>query len=105
MIFMKIINFKFVDGTCTAIEISDEFAEVYEQIIKYEKKVYRKDTRRRTSIDAMKKYGREIVGLNADVEEAIESDELLCIEQERYEREERREENKQVRNWSILPSD
>lgn len=35
----------------------------------------------------MKKYGREIVGLNADVEEAIECEELLRIEQERYERE------------------
>lgn len=44
---MKIINYKFVDGTSMEVEISDEFAEIYEQKIKYEKKEYRKDTRRR----------------------------------------------------------
>lgn len=43
---MKTLIFKFVDGTSTTVEISDELAEVYEQIIKYEKKVHRKDTRR-----------------------------------------------------------
>lgn len=77
---MKTITFKFADGTSTTVEISDELAEVYEQIIKYEKKVHRKDTRQHTSIDAMKENRREVVELNADVEEAIEREELLCIE-------------------------
>lgn len=99
---MKTITFKFADGTSTTVEISDELAEVYEQIIKYEKKVYRKDTRRHTSIDAMKEYGREVVDLNADVEEVLEREELLRIEQEREEREARREEKKQVRQLKYL---
>lgn len=35
----------------------------------------------------MKEYGREVVDLNADVEEVLEREELLRIEQERDERE------------------
>ncbi|MCH5165515.1 MAG: hypothetical protein J1G01_03840 [Clostridiales bacterium] len=99
---MKTMTFKFVDGTSSTVEISDELADVYEKIIKYEKKVHRKDTRRHTSIDAMKEYGYEVVDPDADIDEIIEREELLQLEQERNDRELRKEEKKQARQLKYL---
>lgn len=99
---MKTITFKFVNSTSTTVEISDELAKVYEKIIKYEKKVHRKDTRRHTSIDAMKEHGYEVVDTNAHIDEVLEREELLRLEQERDEREARREEEKQARQLKYL---
>ncbi len=39
---MKVIQYKLADGKTIDIEVSDEVAEVYEQIVTYEKKVHRK---------------------------------------------------------------
>lgn len=99
---MKTLKFKFVDGTSSTVEISDELAKVYEQIIKYEKKVHRKDTRRHTSIDAMKEYGREMVDHSADVEEALERENQIRLEEERDDRELKREEERQARQLQYL---
>ena len=94
---MKTITFKFVDGTSSTVEISDELADVYEQIIKYEKKVHRKDTRRHTSIEAMKEHGYEVANLDADLEEVREREKQILHEEERDDRELQREENRQAR--------
>ncbi|MBD5131210.1 MAG: hypothetical protein HDT28_01235 [Clostridiales bacterium] len=99
---MRIITFKFVDGTSSTVEISDELAEVYEQIIKYEKKVHRKDTRRHTSIDAMKEHGYEVADPDADIEEVLEREKQIRLEEERDDRELQCEEKRQARQLKYL---
>lgn len=99
---MKTITFKFVDGTNSTVEISDELADVYEQIIKYEKKVHRKDTRRHTSIDAMKEHGYEVADPDADIEEVLEREKQMRLEEERDDRELQREEKRQARQLKYL---
>ena len=47
---MKTITYTFADGNKKEIEVSDEIAEVFYELKKYDKKVNRKETRRHTSL-------------------------------------------------------
>jgi len=50
---MKTIKYKFVDGTVSEIEVSDEFFTVHEQMEKTDKRNHWKNTRRHDPIDDM----------------------------------------------------
>ncbi len=48
---MKTITYVFVDKHKETIEVDDSVAEVYEELLRYEKKVNRKETRRHMSLE------------------------------------------------------
>lgn len=52
---MRIITYTFADGHKEELEVTDEVAEVFYELEKYEQKVNRKETRRHVSLDMPKK--------------------------------------------------
>lgn len=68
---MKKIKYEFADGI-REIEVMDECAEVYESILRYEKKVERKETRRHISYDALIEAGFEFEDEDANIERVLE---------------------------------
>lgn len=69
---MQTIKYKLADGKTVDIEVNDEVAEVYEQIVTYEKKVHRKETRRHNSLEYMQDKGFDFADENGDVEDTLE---------------------------------
>jgi len=91
---MKTIKYKLVDGHSVDIEVSDEIAEVYEQILTYEKKVHRKETRRHVSLDFLKESGRDLPDKQTDIESTIEREAKYAAEMRRDKAEERAKERR-----------
>lgn len=91
---MKTIKYKLADGHSVDIEVSDEIAEVYEQILTYEKKVHRKETRRHASLDFLKESGCDLPDKQTDIESTIEREAKYAAEMRRDEVEERAKERR-----------
>lgn len=89
---MKTIKYKLANGKVVDIEVTDEVAEVYTQIIKYEKKVYRKETRRHNSLESMQESGYEFAEPDSDVESVLERETQYAEETELDRLESEREE-------------
>ncbi len=98
---MKKITYTFADNHKEEIEVEDSVAEVYEELLKYEKKVNRKETRRHISLETMLEAGFDFQDKTADIEyiEAKRKKEereiaLLHREERRLEKERKRLETK-----------
>ena len=77
---MKTITYKFADGTTSAVEVSDEFYSLYEDMEKADGLSERKHSRRNQSLEHSVDNGWEVSDPNADVEEVFDkqdSDEKL----------------------------
>lgn len=85
---MKTIRYKLANGHSVDIQVTDEIAEVYEQILTYEKKVNRKETRRHVSLDLLNDAGFDFADNNADIESTIEREAKYAEEMRRDEVEE-----------------
>lgn len=90
---MKTILYTFADGHKEELEVTDEVAEVFYELEKYEQKVNRKETRRHVSLDMLEEAGFEFADPNSDIETVWEKreeeeleDELVQMEDERLER-------------------
>lgn len=99
---MKTIRYKLADGHSVDIEVTDEIAEVYEQILNYEKKVNRKETRRHVSLDLLNDAGFDFADKNADIEAAIEREAEYAEEMRRDENEDNARECQLNRQRSVL---
>ena len=82
--------------------MSDEVAEVYEQIVTYEKKVHRKETRRHNSLEYMQDKGFDFADENGDVEDTLEREAKYAEELEHDELEFAREERFLTRKRNYL---
>lgn len=90
---MKTILYTFADGHKEELEVTDEVAEVFYELEKYEQKVNRKETRRHVSLDMLEEAGFEfadpettIEALGEKREEEELEDEMALMECERLER-------------------
>ena len=90
---MKTILYTFADGHKEELEVTDEVAEVFYELEKYEQKVNRKETRRHVSLDMLEEAGFEFADPESDIETVWEKrekeeleDELAQMEDERLER-------------------
>jgi hypothetical protein len=72
---MSTIHYQFADGHTEEIEVTDEVAAVYEQLLKYEKKVERKETRRHISLNALAENGIELSAQDTDILEIFDKQE------------------------------
>lgn len=93
---MKTILYTFADGHKEELEVTDEVAEVFYELEKYEQKVDRKETRRHVSLDMLEEAGFEFADPESDIETVWEKreeeeleDELAQMEDERLERKQR----------------
>ena len=90
---MKTILYTFADGHKEELEVTDEVAEVFYELEKYEQKVNRKETRRHVSLDMLEEAGFEFADPESDIETVWEKreeeeleEELALMEDERLER-------------------
>lgn len=90
---MKTILYTFADGHKEELEVTDEVAEVFYELEKYEQKVNRKETRRHISLDMLEEAGFEFADPESDIETVWEKreeedleEELALMEDERLER-------------------
>ena len=65
---MKSVTYKFLDGTTQTLEVSDELADLIEQLEKEEKNGNRRETRRHNSLECMMDTGFDFHDHNADFE-------------------------------------
>lgn len=56
---MKIIDYKFHNGTNKTFEVKDHFYKEYKEMEKEEKRVVRKETRRHISLDKLNEQGMD----------------------------------------------
>ena len=91
---MPTIHYQFTDGRFEDIDVSEEVAAVYEQLLIYEKKVERKETRRHISLNALAENGIELPAPDADI--------LDIIDKQAQENKELRNENFRRKNLSEL---
>lgn len=98
---MRTITYVFVDKHKETIEVDDSVAEVYEELLKYEKKVNRKETRRHVSLEKMLEDGFDFSDPTADIEyiweqreKEAQERELLQLEQKRLDRQRKNLETK-----------
>lgn len=91
--YMKTILYTFADGHKEELEVTDEVAEVFYELEKYEQKVNRKETRWHVSLDMLEEAGFEFADPESDIETVWEKrekeeleDELAQMEDERLER-------------------
>ncbi len=87
---MRTITYVFVDKHKETIEVDDAVAEVYEELLKYEKKVNRKETRRHVSLEKMMEDGFDFPDPTADIEYIWEQREKEEQEHERLRLEQNR---------------
>lgn len=99
---MKTIKYKLADGHSVDIEVADKIAEVYEQILTYEKKVNRKETRRHISLDLLNDAGFDFADKNADIETTIEREAEYTEETERDDAEENARERRLAKKRTEL---
>lgn len=67
---MKKISYE-VNGTRVEVEVTDEFAALYEQMDEVEKRVNRKETRRHQSLETLVEGGFQIADPDSDIEETL----------------------------------
>lgn len=67
---MKKISYE-VNGTRVEVEVTDEFAALYEQMDEEEKRVNRKETRRHQSLETLVEGGFQIADPDSDIEETL----------------------------------
>ena len=67
---MKKISYE-VNGTRVEVEVTDDFAALYEQMDEEEKRVNRKETRRHQSLETLVEGGFQIVDPDSDIEETL----------------------------------
>ena len=79
---MKTITYTFADGHKQEIEVTDEIADVFYELEKYEKKVNRKETRRHTSLQMLEDEGFEFADPEADIDIVWEKKEQAELEEE-----------------------
>lgn len=72
---MPIIHYKFADGHTEEIEVTNEVAVAFEQLEKYEKKVERKETRRRVSLNVLLENGFDFPVDNDDILDTLDKQE------------------------------
>mgnify|MGYP001055675253 CR=1 FL=1 len=92
---MKTILYTFADGHKEELEVTDEVAEVFYELEKYEQKVNRKETRRHVSLDMLEEAGFEFADPESDIEIVWEKQEAEERENELAWRECERLEQKQ----------
>ena len=92
---MKTILYTFADGHKEELEVTDEVAEVFYELEKYEQKVNRKETRRHVSLDMLEEAGFEFADSNSDIETVWEKREEEELEEELAQMEDERLERKQ----------
>lgn len=92
---MRIITYTFADGHKEELEVTDEVAEVFYELEKYEQKVNRKETRRHVSLDMLEEAGFEFADSETTIEALWEKQELEEAEERRADREDRKLERKQ----------
>lgn len=73
---MAFITYRFVDGHCEDIEVTEEFAAEYEEMEHKDALIERKETRRHQSLDKSLEHGFDILDPQANVSEVIERREL-----------------------------
>lgn len=64
---MKKISYE-INGTRVEVEVTDEFAALYEQMDEVEKRVNRKETRRHQSLETLVEGGFQIADPDSDIE-------------------------------------
>ena len=69
---MPLITYKFADEHTEEIEVSDEVAEAFAQLEKYEKKVERKETRRHVSLNLLMENGFDFSADDTDILDAFD---------------------------------
>ena len=79
---MKTVIYTFADGHKEELEVTDEVAEVFYELEKYEQKVNRKETRRHVSLDMLEEAGFEFADPNSDIETVWEKREEEELEEE-----------------------
>lgn len=67
---MKKISYE-INGTRVEVEVTDEFAALYEQMDEVEKRVNRKETRRHQSLETLVEGGFQIADPDSDIEETL----------------------------------
>ena len=67
---MKKISYE-INGTSVEVEVTDEFASLYEQMDEVEKRVNRKETRRHQSLETLVEGGFQIADPDSDIEETL----------------------------------
>ena len=67
---MKKISYE-INGTRVEVEVTDEFATLYEQMDEEEKRVNRKETRRHQSLETLVEGGFQIADPDSDIEETL----------------------------------
>ena len=92
---MKTILYTFADGHKEELEVTDEVAEVFCELEKYEQKVNRKETRRHVSLDMLEEAGFEFADPESDIETVWEKREEEELEEELAQMEDERLERKQ----------
>lgn len=92
---MKTILYTFADGHKEELEVTDEVAEVFYELEKYEQKVNRKETRRHVSLDMLEEAGFEFADPESDIEIVWEKCEEEELEEELAQMEDERLERKQ----------
>ena len=92
---MKTILYTFADGHKEELEVTDEVAEVFYELEKYEQKVNRKETRRHVSLDMLEEAGFEFADPETTIEALWEKQELEEAEERRADREDRKLERQQ----------
>lgn len=101
---MKTITYTFADGRKQEIEVTDEIADVFYELEKYEKKVNRKETRRHTSLQMLEDEGFEFADPEADIDTVWEKQEQAELEEEIEQIEEERLEHQRKRlNAKLTP--
>ena len=92
---MKTILYTFADGHKEELEVTDEVAEVFYELEKYEQKVNRKETRWHVSLDMLEEAGFEFADSETTIEALWEKQELEEAEERRADREDRKLERQQ----------
>lgn len=92
---MKTILYTFADGHKEELEVTDEVAEVFYELEKYEQKVNRKETRRHVSLEMLEEAGFEFADSETTIEALWEKQELEEAEERRADREDRKLERQQ----------
>lgn len=67
---MKKISYE-INGTRVEVEVTDEFAALYEQMDEEDKRVNRKETRRHQSLETLVEGGYQIADPDSDIEETL----------------------------------
>ena len=67
---MKKISYE-INGALVEVEVTDEFAALYEQMDEEDKRVNRKETRRHQSLETLVEGGFQIADPDSDLEETL----------------------------------